>query len=55
VFGRYEDRLRRGRDGRWRFAERLSFIDSVTPGLPPLAGGREQAERALAEAVRSQA
>jgi SnoaL-like domain len=51
VFGRYHDRLRRGADGRWRFAERLSFIDSVAPGLPPLAGGREQAEQALAEAI----
>lgn len=53
VFGRYADRLRREPDGRWRFAERLATIDSVAPGLPPLAGGRERAERALAEAERA--
>ena len=55
VFGRYDDRLRREADGRWRFAERLATIDSVAPGLPPLAGGRERAERALAEAERAEA
>jgi SnoaL-like domain len=53
VFGRYADRLRRGADGRWRFAERLATIDSVMPGLPPLAGGRERAEHALAQAERA--
>ena len=55
VFGRYADRLRREADGRWRFAERLATIDSVAPGLPPLAGGRERAERALAQAERARA
>jgi 3-phenylpropionate/cinnamic acid dioxygenase small subunit len=54
VMGRYVDRLRR-EDGRWRFAERNAFIESLTPGLPPLAQGRELAERAFAEAARSQA
>jgi 3-phenylpropionate/cinnamic acid dioxygenase small subunit len=53
VFGRYADRLSRAADGRWRFAERLAMIDSVMPGLPPLAGGRERAERALAQAERA--
>ncbi len=53
VFGRYDDLLRREADDRWRFAERLATIDSVTPGLPPLAWGRGQAERALAEAERA--
>lgn len=55
VFGRYEDRLERGTDGRWRFADRHSFIDSVAPGLAPLAYGREQAERALEEAESPEA
>ncbi len=53
VFGRYVDRLRREADGRWRFTERRAFIESLTHGLPPLAHGRELAERAFAE--RSQA
>ncbi|HTU28311.1 MAG TPA: nuclear transport factor 2 family protein [Solirubrobacteraceae bacterium] len=54
VFGRYTDHLRRDPDGRWRFAERRSSIESVAPGLPPLAYGRERAERALEDAERSQ-
>lgn len=46
VFGHYEDDLRLEDDGRWRFADRHAFIDSVAPGLPPLAYGRAQAEQA---------
>jgi ketosteroid isomerase-like protein len=38
VFGRYEDRLERGADGVWRFAERVAAIDAMCAGLPPLVG-----------------
>lgn len=56
VFGRYVDRMRRGADGRWRFAERNAYLESLKSGLPALAWGREAADRALAEsAERSQA
>lgn len=40
VFGRYHDRLARGGDGRWRFAERVAEIQSMKPDLPALAWGR---------------
>jgi ketosteroid isomerase-like protein len=39
VFGRYHDRLVRGEDG-WRFRERVAEIQSMKPGLPALAWGR---------------
>jgi hypothetical protein len=56
VFGRYVDRMRREADGRWRFAERTAYLESLKSGLPPLAWGRDAADRALAEAAeRSQA
>lgn len=45
VFGRYVDHLARGADGRWRFAERVAHLESLTPGLPPLAWGRPGATR----------
>ncbi len=50
VFGHYEDQLRREADGRWRFTDRHAFIDSVASRLPPMAYGRERADRALAAA-----
>ncbi len=53
VFGRYVDRMRRDGDGVWRFVERSAHLESLRPGLPPLAWGREAADRAYAE--RSQA
>jgi hypothetical protein len=40
VFGRYRDRLVRGDDGRWRFAERIAEIESMRADLPPFVGGR---------------
>jgi hypothetical protein len=41
VFGRYEDRLERGDDGVWRFAERVAAIDTMLAGLPPLVGAMD--------------
>lgn len=41
VFGRYRDRLVKEEGGRWRFEERVAEIESMRPGLPPLAYGRE--------------
>jgi ketosteroid isomerase-like protein len=41
VFGRYLDRMRKQPDGRWRLLEREAEIESIRPGLPPLAGGRD--------------
>jgi len=55
VFGRYVDRMRRDPDGVWRFVERTAYLESLRDGLPPLAWGREAAERALADAERSHA
>jgi hypothetical protein len=43
VFGRYDDELVRDGDGAWRFRLRVSSIDSMRAGLPPLAGGRPDA------------
>jgi hypothetical protein len=43
VFGRYDDELVRDTDGAWRFRLRISSIDSMREGLPPLAGGRPDA------------
>lgn len=40
VFGRYRDRLVRGDDGRWRFAERIAEIESMRGDLPPFVDGR---------------
>jgi ketosteroid isomerase-like protein len=40
VFGRYHDALVRGPDGAWRFRERVAEIQSMKPGLPALAWGR---------------
>src|ERR1700742_943786 len=40
VFGRYLDKLRRESDGRWRFAERQPYLESIRHGLPPCADGR---------------
>jgi len=40
TFGRYEDRLRREGDGTWRLQRRSAELDSLRPGLPPLAYGR---------------
>jgi len=54
VFGRYVDQMQREADGRWRFTERQAHLEGLTPGLPPLAWGREEAERRFAE-ERSQA
>jgi ketosteroid isomerase-like protein len=50
VFGRYVDQLRREADGRWRFVERHAYLESLVPGLPPLAYGRELADQRLAVA-----
>lgn len=47
VFGRYHDRLARGDDGSWRFSERIAEIQSMKPGLPAFAWGRD-ASRAAA-------
>lgn len=41
AFGRYEDELARGRDGRWRFRHRHAFIDGADAELPPIAFARE--------------
>jgi hypothetical protein len=43
VFGRYRDTLVRGSDGGWRFRERISEVESVRPGMPPLAFSRQPA------------
>jgi len=40
VMGRYVDRLEKGGDGRWRFAERVAEVDAFKQGLPALYGGR---------------
>jgi hypothetical protein len=40
VFGRYLDRLERGADGRWRFAERIADVESRWASLPPFIDGR---------------
>jgi len=42
AFGRYRDRLTRGPDGRWRFAERIAEVESVRTDLPSLREGWKQ-------------
>lgn len=37
AFGRYEDTLRRERDGAWRFAHRHAYIDGADDELPRIA------------------
>jgi hypothetical protein len=39
AFGRYRDRLTRGPDGRWRFAERIAEVESLRNDLPSLREG----------------
>lgn len=41
AFGRYEDALRRGDDGRWRFAHRHAHVDGADAGLPAIAFARD--------------
>jgi hypothetical protein len=41
VFGRYRDTLVREPDGAWRFRERIAEVESVRPGVPPLAFTRQ--------------
>jgi ketosteroid isomerase-like protein len=41
AFGRYEDELVRGADGRWRFRHRHATIDGADATLPRIAFARE--------------
>lgn len=41
AFGRYEDELVRGADGRWRFRHRHANIDGADATLPRIAFARE--------------
>jgi ketosteroid isomerase-like protein len=40
AFGRYEDELARGADGRWRFRHRHADIDGADASLPAIAFAR---------------
>jgi ketosteroid isomerase-like protein len=42
VFGRYDDRVTRCADGRWRIAYRIAEVESSGPGLPRFAYGRSR-------------